>query len=63
MGEALKRKLGIDWHGTTTDGAVTVEPVYCLGLCAAAPAALVDDIPLARLTAPRIAARLTGDAA
>jgi hypothetical protein len=28
--------------GPTADGAVTVEPVYCLGLCAVAPAALVD---------------------
>jgi formate dehydrogenase subunit gamma len=34
--------LGVDWHGTTTDGAVTLEPVFCLGLCACAPAALVD---------------------
>ncbi len=55
--------FAIDWHGTTADGAVTVEPVYCLGLCAAAPAALVDDVPLARLTGFRMAARLTGDAA
>ena len=45
MGEALKRKLGIDWHGTTADGAFTVEPVYCLGICANAPAVLVDDEP------------------
>ena len=33
-------RLGIDWHGTTADGGVTLEPVYCLGLCASAPAAL-----------------------
>ena len=35
-------RLGVDWHGTTPDGAVTVEPVYCLGLCACGPAAMVD---------------------
>ncbi|QPM90211.1 formate dehydrogenase subunit gamma [Pseudooceanicola algae] len=34
--------LGVDWHGTTTDGRITVEPVYCLGLCACAPAAMLD---------------------
>jgi formate dehydrogenase subunit gamma len=28
---------------TRADGAVTLEPVYCLGLCATGPAAFVDD--------------------
>ena len=46
MHEALKQKLGIDWHGTTPDGAITIEPVYCLGLCACAPALLVDEEPV-----------------
>ena len=44
--EALTRKLGIDWHGTTSDGAITIEPVYCLGLCTCAPAVLVDEEPV-----------------
>jgi formate dehydrogenase subunit gamma len=35
-------KLRIGWGETTTDGRVTLEPVYCLGLCACAPAAMVD---------------------
>lgn len=39
---AVKGRLGIDWHETTADGAVTLEPVFCLGLCACAPAAMVD---------------------
>lgn len=38
--DAARAALGIDWHGTTPDGAVTLEPVYCLGLCACAPAAM-----------------------
>ncbi len=42
-------QLGIDWHGTTADGAITLEPVFCLGLCANAPAALVDDEPTGNL--------------
>jgi formate dehydrogenase subunit gamma len=44
-------KLAIDWHGTTRDGELTVEPVYCLGLCASSPAALLDGEPIARLDA------------
>ncbi len=46
MSDELKRKLDVDWHGTTADGAITVEPVYCLGLCACAPAVLIDDEPM-----------------
>jgi formate dehydrogenase subunit gamma len=37
-----KDRLGIAWHETTSDGAVTLEPVFCLGLCACGPAARVD---------------------
>jgi formate dehydrogenase subunit gamma len=38
----IKQALGIDWHETTADGRVTLEPVFCLGLCACGPAAMVD---------------------
>lgn len=34
--------LGIRFHETTSDGAVTLEPVYCLGNCALTPAVMVD---------------------
>jgi len=37
-----RRVLGIYWGETTPDGRVTLEPVFCLGLCACAPAAMVD---------------------
>jgi formate dehydrogenase subunit gamma len=50
--------LGVDWHGTTADGAVTLEPVFCLGLCAVGPAGMLDGRPLGRLDAQRIAAEL-----
>ncbi|PLU08885.1 formate dehydrogenase subunit gamma, partial [Sinorhizobium medicae] len=33
LAERAKALLGIDFHETTPDGAVTLEPVYCLGLC------------------------------
>jgi formate dehydrogenase subunit gamma len=50
----LKQLLGIDFHGTTRDGAVTLEPVYCLGLCACSPAALLDGEPIGRLDHDKI---------
>lgn len=46
--------LGIEPGGTTADGALTVEPVYCLGNCALGPAALADGKLLARLTRDRV---------
>jgi len=42
LADDARRQLGIDWHETTPDGAVTLEPVFCLGLCACAPAAMLD---------------------
>ncbi|NIP84166.1 MAG: hypothetical protein GTO03_00815, partial [Planctomycetales bacterium] len=38
----LSQRLGIEPGGTTPDGAYTLEPVRCLGLCDRAPAALVN---------------------
>jgi formate dehydrogenase subunit gamma len=42
LADHAKARLSVDFHGTTANGAVTLEPVYCLGLCACAPAALID---------------------
>jgi formate dehydrogenase subunit gamma len=42
LADRIKRLLGIDFHQTTPDGSVTLEPVYCLGLCACSPAAMLD---------------------
>ncbi|MGQ0611395.1 MAG: formate dehydrogenase subunit gamma [Paracoccaceae bacterium] len=47
-------RLGIDWHGTTPDGKVTLEPVFCLGLCACGPAAIVDGKLHGRVDADRL---------
>ena len=49
LAERLLGLLGLDWHETSASGAVTVEPVYCLGLCACAPAAMVDGDVIGRL--------------
>lgn len=54
LADRARQLLGIDWHGTTTDGAVTLEPVYCLGLCACAPAAMLDGEVIGRLDAERL---------
>jgi formate dehydrogenase subunit gamma len=51
--ETLAR-LGVEWHGTTANGAVTIEPVYCLGLCACGPAAMVDGKVLGRVDTARM---------
>ncbi|GAB2183421.1 formate dehydrogenase subunit gamma [Roseibium sp. LAB1] len=54
LGEAVLARLGLDWHGTTRNGAVTLEPVYCLGLCACAPAAMIDGKVIGRVTEDRM---------
>jgi formate dehydrogenase subunit gamma len=41
--------LGIDYGQTTPDGALTLEPVYCLGNCACGPAIRFDDTVLGRV--------------
>lgn len=58
LAEATLAKLGLEWHGTTANGAVTIEPVYCLGLCACGPAAMVDDKVVGRMDEARMAALL-----
>jgi formate dehydrogenase subunit gamma len=54
----VRTRLGVDWHETTDDGAVTLEPVFCLGLCAVGPSALLDGNPMGRLDNGRIDAAL-----
>jgi formate dehydrogenase subunit gamma len=38
-----KKCLNADYHETTADGALTLEPVYCLGNCALSPAVMLDE--------------------
>jgi formate dehydrogenase subunit gamma len=45
----VKRRLGVDWGGTSADGEWTLEPVYCLGLCACGPSAMIGGEVFARL--------------
>ncbi|WP_224815153.1 formate dehydrogenase subunit gamma [Hasllibacter sp. MH4015] len=59
VGEDVLGKLGLDWHETSADGRVTVEPVYCLGLCACGPAAMVNDQVRGRVTADALVAEVS----
>jgi formate dehydrogenase subunit gamma len=58
LAEGLLAQAGIGWGGTTPDGALTIEPSYCLGLCACAPAGLLDGAPLGRLDEAALGAAL-----
>ena len=59
LADRVLGKLGLDWGGTTANGAVTVEAVYCLGLCACGPAAMVDGKVVGRVDDTRMAKILT----
>jgi formate dehydrogenase subunit gamma len=66
-GDALaaraEQKLGVTLGETTADGGVTLEPVYCLGLCATAPSAMLDGRVVGRLDADKLTALLEETAA
>ncbi len=57
-GQALinhaKQRLGVDWHETTEDGEVSLEPIYCLGNCACAPAVMLDEQVVGRVSPKRL---------
>lgn len=56
-----RARLACDFHETTADGGITLEPVYCLGLCATGPAMAIDGQPFSRVTAERFDALLERD--
>lgn len=62
-----KAALGIDYHQTTADGAISLEPVYCLGNCACSPSVRVGDAVQGRMDAAQLDALIAelrqGDAA
>ncbi|MBR1155403.1 formate dehydrogenase subunit gamma [Bradyrhizobium sp. JYMT SZCCT0428] len=57
-GDALaaraEAKLGIALGHTTADERVTLAPIYCLGLCATAPSAMLDGRVVGRLDEARM---------
>ena len=57
-GDALaaraESKLGVSLGSTTADDRVTLEPIYCLGLCSTAPSAMLDGRLIGRLDEKRL---------
>jgi formate dehydrogenase subunit gamma len=57
-GDALaaraEARLGVKLGNTTPDERVTLEPIYCLGLCATAPSAMFDGRVVGRLDEARV---------
>lgn len=51
--EHARARLAVDMHGTTADGAITLEPIYCLGNCALSPAVMADGELHGRMTPRR----------
>lgn len=60
---AAKRLTGLDWGETSADGKVTLEPVYCLGLCACGPAVQLDGAVHGMVDAARLDALISEGAA
>jgi formate dehydrogenase subunit gamma len=54
LADHAKQRLGCDFHSTTANGQVTLEPVYCLGLCAQSPAVMINGEPHARMTPAKL---------
>lgn len=52
--ERAESRLGVECGNTTADGRVTLEAVYCLGLCATAPSAMIDGRVVGRLDNNRL---------
>lgn len=44
------KHLGIEAHHTTSDNEINLEPIYCLGNCACAPAVMINETLHARVS-------------
>lgn len=60
LAEHAQKALGLRWGETAADGSVTLAPVFCLGLCACAPSAMIDGKPVGRLDRRRLDSLLEG---
>ena len=55
--QAMAEKfLNVRMGGTTSDNKITLEATYCLGLCASAPAMMVNEKVVARVDAKKFKA-------
>ncbi len=63
LAASVAKSLGIEIGGTTANGAVTFEAVYCLGNCALAPAAMLDGKLMGRVSESKLAPVLAAGSA
>lgn len=54
LAKLASARLGCEMNSTRDDGEVTLEPVYCLGLCASSPAAQINGRPYGCMTAQKL---------
>lgn len=51
--EHARKTLQVEFHESTKDGRFSMEPVFCLGNCACAPAIMIDETVHGRVTSER----------
>jgi formate dehydrogenase subunit gamma len=56
----IKKKLGVEFHETTADGSITLEPIYCLGNCACSPSVMIDEEVFGRVDNKKIDQLISG---
>ena len=54
----VEARFGIAFGATTADGSLSLEPVYCLGLCSVSPSAILDGKVVGRLNESKLDALL-----
>ena len=60
LARTIEKSLKVKFGETTADGRVTLEAVYCLGLCSTAPALLMDERPVGRVSPQKFEALMAG---
>jgi formate dehydrogenase subunit gamma len=53
LADHIKSRLKCDFDQTSSDGAFTLEAVYCLGNCACSPAVVINGAMIGRVTRER----------
>jgi formate dehydrogenase subunit gamma len=53
LADHARRRLALDFGGTSADGNFSLEAVYCLGNCACSPAVVINGELLGRVTPER----------
>jgi formate dehydrogenase subunit gamma len=53
LADHARKRLGVDFGGTSADGSFSLEAVYCLGNCACSPAVVINGELIGRVTPAR----------